>query len=67
MKRSQFDNYSNPGIPLLFKLWFAFVALLGVCIFVGYAVVAAKLINSGPTGIGEAIGKAVAAYQREAK
>ncbi|WP_321905149.1 hypothetical protein [Paraburkholderia tropica] len=68
MKRSDFGR---PGIPMFFKVWFAFVAVLAICIIAGSAFMTVKIFSvlsvSSPEAIGTSIGKAVAAYQKEAK
>lgn len=68
MKHNQFGR---PGIPLFFKLWFAFVAMLAICIIVGSGIVAFKIFgavkDASPDTIRSAIGKAVAAYEKAAK
>jgi hypothetical protein len=71
MKRNQFNNFPSPGIPFFLKLWFAFIAILMVCIIGGYIVVACKLFGvlqgSSPETVGAAFGKAVAAYEKASK
>jgi hypothetical protein len=68
MKRNEFGR---PQIPMFFKLWFAFVALVMICIIAGYGVAAVKIFGAlqgaSPEAIGSMVGKAVAAYQKEAK
>ncbi|RQS29425.1 MULTISPECIES: hypothetical protein [unclassified Burkholderia] len=65
MKRNELNR---PGIPLFFKLWFAFVAFLAICIIGGYIVAAVKIFGvlqgASPETVGAAVGKAVAAYQK---
>ena len=64
-------QFGKPQIPLFFKLWFAFVAFLAICIIVGSGVAAVKIFGAmqgaTPEAIGSMVGKAVAAYQKEAK
>jgi ABC-type sugar transport system permease subunit len=68
MKRNDFGGH---GIPTFFKVWFAFVAVMAICVFAGSAFMAVKIFGSlqgaSPETIGAAVGKAVAAYQMETK
>jgi hypothetical protein len=60
-------NQNVHVIPLFFKLWFAFIAVMIISIFSISAYIAIKAVNTGPEAIGAMVGKAVAAYQKEAK
>ena len=51
------DIHSRPGIPLFFKLWFAFVALLALTIIGGVAYVLVSVASHGPEGIGREVGR----------
>jgi hypothetical protein len=48
--------HSRPGIPLFFKLWFAFVALLALSIIGGVAYVLVSVASHGPEGLGREVG-----------
>lgn len=49
----------RPGIPIFFRLWFAFVALLAISIMVATVTV---LLN--PQWIGSFVGQIVTGYQQ---
>lgn len=57
---SRYQPHRRPGIPLFFKLWFAFVAALALAI-IGGAIYAAITIT--PADVGRAIGSAVHAFE----
>jgi hypothetical protein len=65
------NDFERPGIPLFFKVWFGFVAFLAICIIGGSIFAAVKIFiatqGASPEAIGAMVGKAVAAYQKEAK
>lgn len=58
MLRNRFQHSHVPGIPVFFKLWFAFVALMAISIF---GLVIYTLFN--PELIGEFFGRMVAGFQ----
>lgn len=50
-------------VPLFFRLWFGFVALIvfaifGAAIFIGYTI-----IEAGPEGVARTLGEAVKAFE----
>lgn len=49
----------EPKMPLFFKLWFTFVALLVVSIFAGTVYVIGSALQAGPEGLGRAIGAVI--------
>ena len=49
----------RPSMPLFFKLWFAFVAVVAVSIIAGTVWVGVQVVETGPEGIGKMIGTAV--------
>jgi hypothetical protein len=51
-----------PKIPLFFKIWFVFVALLCATVFAGVALTVINVLNAGPEGIGQAAGAFVRAF-----
>ncbi|KAA0572228.1 hypothetical protein FZ983_32170 [Azospirillum sp. B21] len=57
---NRYDPHRRHGIPLFFKLWFAFVAALALSI-IGAAVYAAITIT--PADVGRTIGSAVHAFE----
>lgn len=50
------------SIPLFFKLWFAFAALLVIAIISSGVWLGVSVIQAGPEGIGTAVGSAVRAF-----
>ncbi len=50
------DIHSRPGIPMFFKLWFAFFALLALSIIGGVAYVLVSVVSHGPQGLGREVG-----------
>lgn len=62
----RFDDFRTPRIPLFFKLWFGFVALLvlsilGVAIYVGVSV------GSDPAVLGRIAGEIASAFREASK
>ena len=49
-------RFERPGIPIFFKMWFAFVATVAIAIMVGTIYFGAQVISAGPEGVGRAIG-----------
>lgn len=47
---------THHGIPLFFKLWFGFIALIMLSIIGGYIFMAYQLASLGPEGVGHFIG-----------
>jgi hypothetical protein len=45
------------SMPLFFKLWFAFVALLIAAIISGWLYMIASVVSQGPEGIGREVGR----------
>lgn len=53
------SNLQRPSIPLFFKLWFGFIALIAVTIIGSAIYLGAQAISAGPEGIGRAIGSVI--------
>lgn len=64
----RFDNRHRPGLPLVFKLWFGFVACLALSIIGAVIYFVVSLISLGPDGmarsVGQAVGEGVRAYEQ---
>lgn len=55
------------AIPLFFKLWFGFVALIAVSIISGTFYFGYLALKAGPEGIGTAVGQIVKSYNESSK
>jgi len=51
-------------MPLFFKLWFAFVALLAVSMFAAIGYVLVSIVQMGPEGIGRAVGSVISSAEK---
>jgi hypothetical protein len=52
-------QFERPGIPIFFKLWFAFVALIAISIMGATVYAGVSVLQAGPEGIGKAIGSVI--------
>ena len=55
--RRQFGTLGRPSIPIFFKLWFGFIALLAVGMIGAMIWLAAQIVSAGPEGIGREVGR----------
>jgi hypothetical protein len=60
-------NNAFGRIPIFFKIWFGFVALVMVAILGFGAWAVTGLVNAGPDAIGRAAGQAMRAYNETAR
>lgn len=54
-------------IPLFFKLWFAFIAFIVICIISGTFYIGYSAIKAGPEGVGTYVGQIIKSYNESAK
>jgi hypothetical protein len=54
----------EPKMPLFFKLWFAFIAILVVSTFAATGYVLVSIAQMGPEGIGRAVGSIIGSAEK---
>jgi hypothetical protein len=60
-------NHDHMKMPLFFKLWFAFIATLVLCVFGAVGWTFFQVVQAGPEGLAKVVGSAVRAYHEEAR
>lgn len=58
-------NFGRPRIPLFFKLWFGFVAILAVSIIAAYVWFGIAILNN-PSAVGQFAGEIVSGFKQTA-
>jgi len=59
---NDFSDFGRPRIPLFFKLWFGFVALLALSILAGMIYVVVT-VGSDPAILGRMVGEIVSGFR----